>query len=96
MFEKRGREGQSRKCVGKTRSADHSLLEKLCERALRRREYRRRRGITVKLTRQRRHERTTEETHLQVERKEKGRGKHKEHSDRLDHRKERRPRNWKF
>ena len=46
MFEKRGREGQSRKCVGKTRSAEHSSPKKLCERALRRREYRRRRGIT--------------------------------------------------
>ena len=73
MFEKRGRQGQSRKCVGKTRSADHSSPEKLCERALRRREYRRRRGITEKLTRQRRHERTTEEIHVEVERKEKDR-----------------------
>ena len=69
-----GGEGQSRKCVGKTRSADHSSPEKLCERALRRREGRTRRGITEKLTRQRRHERTTEEKHVEDERNEKDRG----------------------
>ena len=35
--------------------------------------------------------------HVEVERKEKDkRGKHKEHCNRLNHRKERRPRNWKF
>ena len=31
VLEKRGREGQSRKCVGKTRSAEHSSPEKLCQ-----------------------------------------------------------------
>ena len=86
MFEKRGREGQSRKCVGKTRSAEHSSPEKLCERAHRRREYRRRPGITGKLKK--------------VEMKEKrwgrNRGRHKEHCNRLDHRKERRLRKWKL
>ena len=46
----------------------------ISESALRRREYRRRRGITEKLKRQRRHERTTEETHAEVIRKDKDGG----------------------
>ena len=96
LFEKRRREGQSRKCVGKTRSAEDSSPEKYCERALRRREYRRRRGITEKLTTQRRHEKLTKESWKEGKKWRRNRGKHKEHCNRLDHGKERRLRNWKL
>ena len=58
----RGGEKDKVESVLERREVQNSSPEKLCERALRRREYRRRQGITEKLTTQRRHEKLTKES----------------------------------